>query len=163
MKMELKFVDYKPKKSHANLIEGIKEILKHDIICSLKFPQTFDLVIHPLSDNVYTLGCATPNEIVLNSLSVIFDGRSSHNTINRLFGTVSHELVHVNQIYRGDLCSHPDHIIYKNKKYPIPNPSNFKEYINYPWEIEARDLTDYVYFTCFYRHIDTLLQNTIGN
>lgn len=56
----------------------------------------------------------------------------------QLANTISHEMVHVEQIKSGKLKFDGKNYIYKGKKYPMKNFNTAQQRMKAPWEKEAR-------------------------
>jgi len=79
-------------------------------------------------------------EVKENGSMIITDDISDP---KQLANTISHEMVHVEQIKSGKLKFDGENYIYKGKKYPMKNFNTAQKRIKAPWEKEARDAEIY--------------------
>lgn len=74
-------------------------------------------------------------EVKENGSMIITDDISDP---KQLANTISHEMVHVEQIKSGKLKFDGKNYIYKGKKYPMKNFNTAQQRMKAPWEKEAR-------------------------
>jgi hypothetical protein len=117
---------------------------KYDAPVYVKFPQKLD--VHEYGALTVSRGqCVTEFYTVGNKFRVErFIVSVSPGNINKVIEVIFHEMTHVMQELRGDIQRQRDGSeIYRGVHYSVDilKKPTYKQYRNFPWEIEAREVS----------------------
>jgi len=151
---------------HTAKVNHFMQTILKDFNCKFRLPSSIDLYLY-VFEQEEMLGFARDKQIHINVGSF----EKLHHTsdgLTNLFKTLSHELVHIHQLHSGMLQVDEAHgkIVWRGSLYqgpkikplsPVPDrqevmdwyTAQYQYYLNFPWEVHARNNTDPLYDQIF--------------